>query len=76
VDAGEKAVQLMILKNDREFVCRKERISCLKNFLEQPEGHLFKGRLQLDKYMNRVTVIVKGEPIGTTDADTFKSSLR
>ncbi|MGN6640317.1 MAG: hypothetical protein ACTHJ8_15515 [Mucilaginibacter sp.] len=42
-------LRLMVFDQDEVWVCHKVRVKVLKDFLKMEKGHLFKGRLQLDK---------------------------
>lgn len=57
-------LRLIVFKNGEEYVCRKESIYKLKQFLALTEGRAFKGRLQLLKDGDVVGVEVKGEVVG------------
>ncbi|MBW4891304.1 hypothetical protein KXQ82_16370 [Mucilaginibacter sp. HMF5004] len=57
-------VRLIVFKNGEEYVCRKESIYKLKQFLALDEGRAFKGRLQLVKRGDIIAVEVKGEVLG------------
>jgi len=57
-------VRLIVFKNGEEYVCRKESIYKLKQFLALDEGRAFKGRLQLVKDGDGIVVEVKGEVVG------------
>lgn len=68
-------LRLIISKNDVEWVCRKEKLKTLFLFLEAREKSLFKGRLQLFKFDDKIAVQVKNEVIGTISAETFQQTL-
>lgn len=75
IEEQGKIVRLVVFEKSDECVCRKEKVSVLLKFLQQPAAHLFKGRLQLDKYQNTVSVIVKGQIMGTIAVDEIESLL-
>jgi len=68
-------IRLIILKNDEEWVCRKEKLKKLFEFAEIDQEHLFKGRLQLFKSEDKVHVKVKNEFIGTILIEVFIKTL-
>ena len=71
---GDKA-RIIVFENNKEWVCRKERISVLKLFLEIPEAKIFKGRLQLKKDKEAIKIIVKKEIIGKIYVPAFRQLL-
>ncbi len=75
IEHTEATARLVILKDNVEYVCRKEKISALHKFLQLPTAHIFKGRLQLAKNEDEITVIAKGERIGTIDKKEFGKLL-
>ncbi|MCZ4222708.1 hypothetical protein [Pedobacter rhodius] len=68
-------VRLIVLKNDKEWVCKKEKLGRLFYFAEADEEHLFNGRLQLFKNEHKINIQVKNEFIGTISNETFKQVL-
>src|SRR5476651_309872 len=58
-------VRLIIYKSGEVYVCRKESIYKLKQFLALGEGRAFKGRLQLVKHGDVIDVEVKGKAVGS-----------
>jgi len=76
IDPYEKLrLRLIIYKNDEEYVCRKESLYKLKQFLTLDEGRAFKGRLQLLKHGDDIAVEVKGELIGNISKAALLASL-
>ena len=58
-------VRLIVYKKGEVYVCRKESLFKLKQFLALDDGRAFKGRLQLVKHGDVVDVEVKGELVGS-----------
>jgi hypothetical protein len=75
VEAEAKRLRLIILDKDAELVCHKTTASELGRFLQQTDGHLFKGRLQLHKTSDHVAIIMKGEIIGSIPEFEFQILL-
>jgi hypothetical protein len=75
LESDNKRVRLVIYKNAEEWVCRKENISRIKEFLLQHEARLFKGRLQLSKVGEKIYVEVKGEVVGIIQHDDFAKMI-
>lgn len=69
------AIRLIVLKNNEEWVCRKEKLNRLLSFAEVDKEDLFKGRLQLFKNDHRINIQVKNELIGTISNESFKLAL-
>lgn len=65
IEPYERGVRLIIYRSNEEWVCRKESVSKINQFLNGPDAHLFKGRLQLYKQAGLVTVEVKGHLVGS-----------
>ncbi len=57
-------LRLIVYQNNEEYVCRKESLYKLKQFLNLDEGRAFKGRLQLLKHGDDIAVEVKGQQMG------------
>ena len=70
-----KGVRLIVLDNGNEYVCRKESFKNLTAFMALTEGQIFKGRLQLHKYHQNITVQVKGKALGTITLDHLKAFI-
>jgi hypothetical protein len=47
----------------------------LFDFLQEREGHLFKGRVQLYKADEEVLIELKGAPMGTVTANSLKRAI-
>ena len=76
IEPDNKKVRLVIYQDAEEWVCRKENISRIKEFLVQQEARLFKGRLQLHKIDQQINIEVKGDVIGCINVDHFISMLQ
>ncbi|HWZ01982.1 MAG TPA: hypothetical protein VNX40_00155 [Mucilaginibacter sp.] len=76
VEISGKTARLAIYENSVEKVCRKTTLKSLFEFMQSDENHLFKGRLQLFKNLEEITVLVKGEPVGEIKAETLLNCLR
>ena len=76
IEPFEKKVRLVVYKDNKEWVCRKETFKNLNYFLSQEDVSIFKGRLQLHKRKNKINVEVKGEIIGVINADVFRKSIQ
>ncbi len=72
-DAGKQ--RLIMFKDGEEFVCRKESLRKLLDFLKVDFGHLFKGRLQLIKTKSSIYFQVKGEVVGEMSSQHFEQVL-
>ncbi len=69
-------LRLIVFKNGEEYVCRKESLYKLKQFLALDEGRAFKGRLQLVKCGDNISIEVKGKVLGRiTDVQLEKLSI-
>jgi len=68
MEAYTRGLCLMVFDRDEIWVCHKVRVKVLKDFLRSDEGHLFKGRLQLDKLGDDILVSVKNNKAGTISA--------
>ncbi|QNN44564.1 hypothetical protein [Pedobacter roseus] len=68
-------IRLIISKTDEEWVCKKETLKKLFEFVNIDQAHVFKGRLQLIKIDDRITIQIKNENISTISAKTFKEVL-
>jgi hypothetical protein len=75
IERYEKRVRLVIATDETELVCRKESFKNLEQFLQSGQGHIFKGRLQLYKDMNEVSVEIKGEILGKIPAIQLEKHL-
>jgi hypothetical protein len=68
-------LRLIVKQKGKELVCRKEGINPLLDFLYGGNDHLFKGRLQLSKTKNAVSIYINGNIIGTIEARLFINGL-
>lgn len=68
-------IRLIISKNNEEWVCKKETFKKLLEFVNIDQAHVFKGRLQLIKIDDRITIQIKNEHISNISATTFKEAL-
>ncbi len=66
-----KKLRLMVLRAGVENVCHLETRKNLKKFVCSNDGRLFKGRLQLQKDMLAINVLVKGKNIGAINNERF-----
>jgi hypothetical protein len=76
IEPDNKRVRLVIYQNGEEWVCRMENVSRIKEFLALQETRLFKGRLQLNKTNQQITIEVKGNFIGRINVDDFSEMLQ
>ena len=72
VDQEEKRVRLIVFNGDNELACHKAGHSELKRFIQADTGHLFKGRLQLDKKNDHIFINVKGSTAGIISITDFE----
>jgi hypothetical protein len=63
-----RGLRLMVFDRDEIWVCHKVRVKVLKDFIRADAGHLFKGRLQLDKAGDTISVSVKGKKAGSINS--------
>lgn len=75
VEPNNGKIRFVVHENGNESVCRIEGKKSIELFLASSEARIFKGRLQLYKYKNEITVEVKGEPIGILSAKEFEELL-
>lgn len=75
IEPHKKRLRLVVYQNKEEWVCRKETIKNLQEFLQLKEGKIFKGRLQLYKIRNKIHVEVNGEVIGIISATAFQQLI-
>jgi hypothetical protein len=71
----KERLRLIVFKNEKEYVCRKENRKNLAAFLLCETGQLFKGRLQLLKRADEIIVQVKGEAIGEIKKLDFEKMI-
>jgi hypothetical protein len=75
VEQEEKGLRLIVFKGDDELVCHKANHSELIRFIKADTGHLFKGRLQLDKKNDYVIINVKGSTAGIISLTDFNRQI-
>jgi len=68
-------VRLIVKQLGKELVCRKESINPLLDFVYGGDDHLFKGRLQIQKTKNAISIYMNGNIIGTIEAKNFLEGL-
>ncbi|WP_158828150.1 hypothetical protein [Mucilaginibacter lacusdianchii] len=68
-------VRLIVKQLGKELVCRKESLNPLFDFIYGGDGRLFKGRLQLSKTKNAISVYINGDIIGTIEARIFQEGM-
>lgn len=71
----DKKLRLIITDGNNELACRKETRSVLKRFLSSAQSQLFKGRLQLHKSDEVLTVVLKGKPVGAINLPDLEAAL-
>jgi hypothetical protein len=69
----QKKARLIIFRGDTELVCRKETFSNLAKFIKGPDTTIFKGRLQLSKTDQDISIVIKGQIAGSISVDEFSS---
>ena len=74
-EPADKKIRLTVIDGDNVLACRKELISNLRKFNACAQGQLFKGRLQLFKSDDLITIILKGIPVGDISTDVFAKAL-
>jgi hypothetical protein len=60
IEPQSAGLRLIVFNGDTEWVCHKVKDKDIKNFLQAEVAHLFKGRLQLIKNQDNISVQVKG----------------
>jgi hypothetical protein len=75
VEPHNSKLRFVVHENGNESVCRIEGKSSIQQFLASDEARIFKGRLQLYKYKNEISVEVKGEPAGILSKKEFAELL-
>lgn len=71
----DKKVRLTVMLGGEALACRQERAKVLLDFLQEREGHLFKGRVQLNKADEEVLIELKEAPVGTVTATSLKRAI-
>ena len=75
IETIDHKTRLIILENEQELVCRKERLSVIQAFLAKGEGRIFKGRLQLEHSGKELQIIVKNQIIGSIAPQLLAKAL-
>ena len=75
VQPHNSKLRFVVHEHGNESVCRIERKMSIQQFLSYDEARIFKGRLQLYKYKNEITVEVKGESVGIFSTKEFTELL-
>ena len=75
VDTYNNNVRIIILHSGEKYVCRIETLTKLREFTEQKEARIFKGRLQLYKEEGLINIIAKGKVAGIIDEAAFINCL-
>ena len=68
-------IRLIIIENEKEAACRKEKLRKLEQFILLPEGSIFKVRIQLLKQGNRIDILMKNIHIGSIQALDLQNGL-
>ncbi|BAU56037.1 hypothetical protein [Mucilaginibacter gotjawali] len=76
IENNGKNLRLVVYANGVEKVCRKTTHKSLSALIQSCENHLFKGRLQLFRNPEEISVVVKGEVVGEITADTLLNCLK
>ena len=71
----EKRLRLIVFNGDKELVCHKAGQAQIQKFIMADKSHLFKGRLQLDKTDDRISISIKGKTEGVIGLSEFESLL-
>lgn len=74
-DAENKKIRLSLNDGREDLACRREFPSKLLRFIDGDDGHLFKGRLQLYKEVDMISILFKGQPMGQLNATNFSLLL-
>ena len=75
VESSGKQLRLIIYRDEKEWVCRKESRHIILRFLEAENAQLFRGRLRLHKQQDAILVEVKGTIIGSLSEESFHKLL-
>jgi hypothetical protein len=73
VEQEERRLRLIVFNGDVELVCHKADRAKIQRFIMADKSHLFKGRLQLDKTRNHISISVKGQIAGVIGLSEFES---
>ena len=75
IEKYDNRVRLVIVQNANEKACRKEHLKTIQHFLTNTDSTLFKGRLQLRKHSDNLSVLLKGECIGQISVEYLSQKL-
>jgi hypothetical protein len=75
LENNNKKIRLILTEGDIELACRKETLSNLRSFIRSDQESLFKGRLQLHRQDNAITITLKGQPAGVVTIAAFNKAL-
>lgn len=72
VEQEEKRLRLIVSNDQEELVCHKSNRNEIERFFRTENNHLFKGRLQLGKNGNHISIIVKDKIAGVINLVEFE----
>jgi hypothetical protein len=72
IEPEVQRLRLIVSDDGEELVCHEVDRNQLEKFAHATEGHLFKGRLQLDKKGGDVLISVKGDTVGIIALSDFE----
>ena len=75
IENNDHRIRLIIIENEKEAACRKEKLRKLEQFILLSEGGIFKGRIQLLKQGNRIDILMKNIHIGSIQALDLQNGL-
>ncbi len=68
-------VRIIVKQLGKELICRKEGINALLDFIYGGDDRLIKGKLQISKTKNAISIYMNGDIIGTIEARTLLEEL-
>jgi hypothetical protein len=68
-------VRIIVKQLGKELICRKEGINPLLDFIYGGDDRLIKGKLQISKTKNAISIYMNGDIIGTIEARTLLEEL-
>lgn len=68
-------VRIIVKQFGKELICRKEGINALLDFIYGGDDRLIKGKLQISKTKNAISIYMNGDIIGTIEARTLLEKL-